>query len=279
MNLEKYNIQNLSLYGLKATRFEAQSLERCFCDIVRAGEKLVCYGYSLTILPRFRSMPQIYAIAESCDIMVADGKGFYHLCQLFGVPLQSDWAVYEVSDQLLSMAEKEGFSVMLLGADVESNRLATDNLRAAYPDAKILDGHHGYFSEEEESSVVDRINAQNPDVLLIGISSPKKEEFVFRNRAKLKARIIVLMGGVIDIYAGKTKAIPPVIKKLCLTWIYRFVQEPRRNRHVVLNGLEMVWLIPAMAWAKWVKKDKNFSIPAFYGVDQKNVGETLGARC
>ncbi len=273
MNLEKYNIQNLSLYGLKATRFEEQNLKRCFCDTVRAGGKLVCYGYSLTILPRFRTMPQIYAIAESCDIMVADGKGFYHLCQLFGVPLQSDWAVYEVSDQLLSMAEKEGFSVMLLGADVESNCLATVNLRGTYPNARILDGHHGYFSETEESAVVEQINAQNPDVLLIGISSPKKEEFVFRNRAHLKARIIVLMGGVIDIYAGKTKPIPPVVKKLCLTWLYRFVQEPRRTRHIVLNGLDVLFrLIPAMAWAKWVKKDKNFSIPAFYGAGLESKG-------
>lgn len=102
---------------------------------------------------------------------------------------------------------------------------------------------------------------------MIGISSPKKEEFVWRNREKLNARVIVLMGGVIDIYAGKTTPIPKIVKKLCLTWLYRFVQEPRRTRHIVLNGLDVLLrLIPAMAWAKWVRKDDDFSIPAFYGI-------------
>ncbi len=271
MNLEKYNIQNLSLYGLKATRFDEKSLERCFCDTIRAGEQQVCYGYSLTLLPRFRDLPQIHRIAETFDIMVADGKGLYHLCRLFGIPLQSDWALYEVTDALLALAEKERFTVMLLGADEESNRRATRNLRGKYPEATILDGHHGYFSKEEEPSVVEQINAQNPDILMIGISSPKKEEFVWRNREKLKARVIIPMGGVIDIYAGKTTPIPPVVKKLCLTWIYRFVQEPRRTRQIIFNGLDVLFrLIPAMAWAKWVRKDPAFSIPAFYGVGSES---------
>ncbi len=267
MDFEKYNIKNLSLFGLTATCFDEQDLARCLCDAIRTGEQLVCFGYSLTLLPRFRVMPQIYKIAESCEIMVSDGKGFYHFCKLFGLPLRSDWAVYEVSDKLLDLAEHNGFSVLLLGSDMESNRLATDNLRGTYPNAKILEGHHGYFKEEDEAKVVEQINALNPDVLLIGISSPKKEEFVWRNRSRLKTKIIVLMGGVIDIYAGKTKPIPPVVKKLCLTWLYRFVQEPRRTRHILFNGLNVIFrLIPALAWARWIKKDKTFSIPAFYGV-------------
>jgi N-acetylglucosaminyldiphosphoundecaprenol N-acetyl-beta-D-mannosaminyltransferase len=183
------------------------------------------------------------------------------------VPLDSDWALYEVTDALLAHSATEGFSVMLLGTDVESNRLATDNLRKAWPGAKILDGHHGFFRQDEESEVIARINEQNPDVLMIGMSSPKKEEFVWRNREKLKAKIVVPMGGVIDIYVGKTSPIPLIIKKLCLTWLYRFVQEPRRTRHIFFNGLNVLFrLIPAMAWAQWIKKDETFSIPAFYGV-------------
>ena len=269
MNLEKYNIQNLSLYGLKASLFDEKSLNRCLCDTIRLGKQIVCYGYSLTILPRFRVMPEIYHIAETFDIMVADGKGFYHLCRLFGIPLESDWALYEVTDALLARAAQENFSVMLLGANEENNQRATRNLREKFPDANILDGLNGYFAEADEGGVVEQINQRNPDVLMIGISSPKKEDFVWRNREKLKARVIVLMGGVIDIYAGKTATIPPVVKNLCLTWLYRFMQEPRRTRHILVNGLDVLFrLIPAMAWAKWVKRDPNFSIPAFYGVDK-----------
>jgi N-acetylglucosaminyldiphosphoundecaprenol N-acetyl-beta-D-mannosaminyltransferase len=267
-------IQNGSLYGLRVTRFSAPELISELSRVIRGKRQATCYGYSLTILPRFRTLPQIYRIAETFEVMVADGKGFYHLCKLFGVPLDSDWALYELTDSLLDQAQSEGFSVMLLGATEESNQDATRHLREKYPGAKILDGINGYFSEQDESAIVGRINAQDPDVLMIGISSPKKEEFVWRNRQKLKARIIVLMGGVIDIYAGKTTPIPKIVKKLCLTWLYRFVQEPLRTRHIVLNGLDVLFrLIPAMAWAKWVRRNPDFSIPAFYGATMDHVSE------
>ena len=260
-------IKNFSLYGLRVTRFSAPDLVNELCCVIREKRQTTCYGYSLTILPRFREMPQIYRIAETFDVMVADGKGFYNLCKLFGVPLVSDWALYELTDALLERSQTENFSVMLLGAKEESNQVATRNLRKKYLGARILNGINGYFLERDEGAIVDRINQQSPDVLMIGISSPKKEEFVWRNREKLNARVIVLMGGVIDIYAEKTTPIPRIIKKLCLTWIYRFVQEPRRTQHIVLNGLDVLFhLIPVMAWAKWIKKDLKFSIPAFYGV-------------
>lgn len=260
-------IQNDSLYGLRVTRFSAPDLMNELCDVIREKRQATCYGYSLTILPRFRTLPQIYRISETFDVMVADGKGFYHLCRLFGIPLESDWALYELTDSLLAQAQAEGFSVMLLGATEESNQAAARNLREKYPGTKILDGMNGYFSEQDEAAIVEQINAKDPDVLMIGMSSPKKEEFVWRNRQKLNARVIVLMGGVIDIYAGRTTPIPKIVKKLCLTWLYRFVQEPLRTRHIVLNGLDVLLrLIPAMAWAKWVRRNSDFSIPAFYGV-------------
>jgi N-acetylglucosaminyldiphosphoundecaprenol N-acetyl-beta-D-mannosaminyltransferase len=267
------DVKNFSLFGLRVTQFSEAGLLRHFNESIRDGRQVICYGYSLTLLPRFRQFPQICHIAETFDIMVADGKGLYHLCKIFGVPLKSDWALYEVTDALLAHSAKEGFSIMLLGTDAESNRRATDNLRKTWPGSRILDGHHGYFSEEEEAAVVERINAQDPDVLMIGMSSPKKEEFVWRNREKLKARVIIPMGGVIDIYAGKTTPIPYIVKKLCLTWLYRFIQEPIRFGYTILDALDVLFrLIPAMAWARWVRKDPAFSIPAFYGVGSESKG-------
>jgi len=262
-----YEIVNRDFFSIRITSFKSADLMRYFSDCIEQGKKTRCYGYSLTLFPRLRELPKIYTATKDYEIMVADGKGLYHLCRMFGIPLESDWALYEVADALLAMADQKAFSVMLLGADEENNKQAVENLRTNYPNAVILDGHHGYFSEEEESAVADQINEQNPDILLIGISSPKKEEFVWRNRDRLNAKIIVLMGGVIDIYAGKTATIPPLVKKLCLTWVYRFVQEPKRTRHIFFNGLHVLFrLIPVLAWARWVKKDPHFSIPAFYGV-------------
>ncbi len=272
MDFKKYNIRNYSFFGLRVTSFDRHSLIQCLIDAVHEGKQLVCFGYSLTLFPRFRELPQIYHISETFEIMVADGKGFYHLCRVLGTPLDSDWALYELTDALLVEANKKQLSVLLLGSDEESNRQATCNLRLQYPSATIKKGFHGYFQKTEEHEIVEYINSQNPDILMIGISSPTKEEFVFRNRAKLNVPVIVPMGGVIDIYAGKTKPIPPVVKNLCLTWLYRFIQEPRRTRIIFRNGMDVLFrLIPVLLWNKWFKRNKVFSIPAFYGVGKKDL--------
>lgn len=267
MNLNEYGITNHSFFGLKVTSFEPADLERLLIDAVRQGEGLTAYGYSLTLLPRFRTMPQIYPIAESCDIMVADGKGLYHLCRWFGVPLRSDWAIYELTDKLLELADRERFSVLLLGADADSNRRAGENLAQRYPGARILDGINGFYDVSREHEVVNSINERNPDILMVGMSSPKKEEFLSRQQRNLKARVIVLIGGVIDIYAGNTSTIPRWVKRLCLTWVYRVLQEPVRTRHILLNGLKVLFgLLPALMWRVVICRNKAFSIPAFYGI-------------
>jgi len=261
-------IKKSSLYGLNVSVFTYEDLVDIFNQSIKKEKQITCYGHSLTAIPRFRVYPQIFRISQKFDIMVPDGKGFYILCRLFGIPLKSDMALYEISDMLLKLANVEGYSVLLLGSDVESNKTATANIKEKYSKAKILEGHHGYFSEQEETSIVNYINSMNPNILLIGMSSPKKEEFFSRNICKINAKVVVLIGGVIDIYAGKTKSIPKFVKVLSLTWIYRFLQEPKRLMPLFTGGISILFkMVPQMIWSRYFKKNDNFSISRYSGMD------------
>jgi len=261
-------IKKSSLYGLDVSVFTYEDLVDIFNQSVKKENQITCYGHSLTAIPRFRIYPQIFKISQKFDIMVPDGKGFYILCRLFGIPLKSDMALYEISDMLLKLANEEGYSVLLLGSDAESNKTATANIKEKYSKAKILEGHHGYFSELEESSVVDYLNLMNPEILLIGMSSPKKEEFFARNIGNINAKVVVLIGGVIDIYAGKTKPIPRYIKVLCLTWIYRFLQEPKRLISLFTGGINILFkMVPQMIWSRYFKKNDDFTIAKYVGLN------------
>jgi len=265
-DLERYDIQNHVLFGLKVSAFDTSGLMRFFAACIEEGGQAVCYGYSLTLLWKFSELPQIPKIANRFEIMVPEGRGFYLLLKMFGVPLRADDSLPEVTVSMLELADEHGYSVMLLGSDEQSNLAASGNIRSRFPNARTLPGMHGYYGPEDEPAVVELINKQRPDILLIGMSSPKKEEFVDRYRHELDARILAPIGGTIDILAGKTKPIPRIVKKLSLTWLYRFCQEPSRLFGPLFRaGMSAIFiLIPRLFWESVVRRNQSFSIPEFY---------------
>ena len=63
----------------------------------------------------------------------------------------------------------------MLGAKEESVQSAANNIEQDHPGIQIVGRQNGYFGVEDEPDIVERINESNADVLLIAISSPKKE--------------------------------------------------------------------------------------------------------
>ncbi len=257
-----------SCHGLKISLFDDDELAAHFLDAVRRRRQTVCYGYSLTLLPRFAQLPHIHRISETFQVMTADGKGFFWLCRWLGIPVRSDATITDAMQLLFRLADEHRLKVMLLGSEPDANRRATERVRADWPRADVLEGHHGFFSLEEEPAVVDLINRRRPDILMLGMSSPKKEEFVERHRARLDVPVILLIGGNIDMLSGRVRPIPRWIKKAGVTWIYRIVQEPRRlGAGMLRNAGSVVFrLFPRLFWEHVVRRNAGFSIPRFYGV-------------
>jgi len=69
------------------------------------------------------------------------------------------------------------------------------------------------FTPEDNEKTAAYINKFKPDILFVGVTSPKKEKFAWEWKDKLDVSLIVPFGGAIDILSGKSKPIPRVIKK------------------------------------------------------------------
>jgi len=262
-------IETNSFLGLKYSLFNLQELKTEIILTIINNRKKVFYGYSLTLLPKFKHYPEIYSYSNQFDYFLADGKGYFFFLRLFGVKLKSDISLPDLANIILDMANKDKFSVLLIGADKKTNSIATKNIKNNYPKAEVFEGIDGYFSKQEEVTIIEKINIMNPDIILIGISSPKKERIAYEWKEILNCKIIVPCGGVIDVLAGKTKREPFIVKKLGLTWLYRVVQEPiRLFKPLLIGGISVVFfLIPKILFEVVIKKNKEFSIPNFYGID------------
>jgi len=75
---------------------------------------------------------------------------------------------------------------------------------------------------------INYINTFRPDIIWVGLSSPKQDYLMYEYYNKLERGVMVGVGGVFDYLAGKTKISPEWIKKIGFRWLYRFLQEPGR---------------------------------------------------
>lgn len=262
-------IKYIDFYGLKLSIIEKDPLLDQICNTIINDGKLVIFGYSLGSFRILKRYPIMYSFAwEKADIMMVDGRGLYVLGKLLGFPFKEDLSIPQLSNELLLLADQKNFSILLLGTEADINNTATQKIRNKFRNITVFDGIDGFFKIEEEEEIVNKINSVNPDILFVGISSPKKEEFIARWKDKLNVRIILLCGGVIDIFAGDKKQTPNWLKKIGGASIYRFIQEPGRLYKYFFPFILffLFSFLPAIIYQVILKRNIDFSIPKYYKV-------------
>lgn len=195
-------------------------------------------GVNLDQLVKMHKEPEFAKIILSCDQITADGMPIVWMSRLFGDPLPERVPSVDIMNALLPVAAAKGYRVFLLGAKEESLQAARRSLEARLPGLQIVGARNGYFKEDDEAGIVAEINAARADILLIAITSPKKELFVERNRAALTVPFVMGVGGAFDIEAGLFTRAPRLLQKVGLEWSWRFIQEPKRMGPRIVEDLK-----------------------------------------
>jgi len=261
-------IEQLDFYGLKVSDFELEELHDYYDKTISNSNTIVCYGYSFGIIPFFKKYRDLYSIINSFDINVTDGTHFYWFMNYLGFNLRTFLSIPFMTIDALEYANRNGKSVLLLGADSVTNKTATNNLRERYPNIHFFKGQSGYFDEKEEVPIADYIKNCKPNILLIGISSPKKERFAFKYREQLGSNIIFPCGGMIDVFSGKVKLASPILKKVGLATFIRIIQEPRRQLflNLWLTYETLGKIVPKTLLEIKIKHNHEYFLPSIYGI-------------
>ncbi len=136
--------------------------------------------------------------------------------------------------------EKNIFFV--LGSTEENIKKTVAKLRELFPDIRIGGFHHGYFGKDEE--IIQKINSADTDILIIGMGSPKQEFWVGKNRELLNVKIIMCVGGLLDVLAEKVKRAPVWMQRIGLEWFWRLIHEPRRLwKRYIVDDMKFFYLL------------------------------------
>jgi N-acetylglucosaminyldiphosphoundecaprenol N-acetyl-beta-D-mannosaminyltransferase len=266
-------MEHVDFFGLKVSNFTKEDFRNYIINSIKTKRKTVIYGYSLGLITQFKINPEIYTYANKFNILVIDGTWFLWLLKMYHISIKFVISIPQTVYFLLDLANQNGYSIMLVGADANTNTRAESSIRSKYPLARIISGVDGYFTDE--NIVLQRINKERPDIIFLGISSPKKEKLATVLNEKSSSVVIVPCGGMIDVLSGKVKSTPTVLKVLGLATIVRVLQEPKRLLRRNLWEINQIFfkLFPKTIYNTLIKRNSNFKIHSIFIKDnEKDLG-------
>lgn len=186
------------------------------------------------------------------DIINADGQAVVWASNFLGKPLKERVAGIDLMANLVDMAHRNNYKIFLFGAKEEVVKTVVEKYSETYSPNIIAGYRNGYFEASEEEAIAHQIADSGTQMLFVAISSPIKENFLYKYRDVLKnVNLIMGVGGSFDVFAGKTKRAPIWMQNAGLEWFYRFLQEPKRmwKRYLVGNS-KFIYLVMKERFSK-----------------------------
>ncbi|MFK7913289.1 MAG: WecB/TagA/CpsF family glycosyltransferase [Pseudomonadales bacterium] len=179
---------------------------------------------------------------SSSDLILADGMSVVWASKLGPYTLPERVAGIDLMHDIMRNGAAHGHRVFLLGAKQAVCDEVAKRASADYPGIVIAGQRNGYFDDPDEAAIVAEINAAQPDVLFVAMTSPKKERFMARWEDTLTVPVIHGVGGSFDVYAGVVSRAPEWMQRTGLEWLHRVLQEPGRmwRRYLTTNSLFVI---------------------------------------
>jgi N-acetylglucosaminyldiphosphoundecaprenol N-acetyl-beta-D-mannosaminyltransferase len=144
--------------------------------------------------------------------------------------------------------------VFLLGAAHGVADRAATNIHRRWPGVKVVGTYSPPLGFEnnpsENQSILDRIAANKPDMLIVGLGAPKQELWVHAHRCQIATPVALCVGATIDFLAGEKQRAPVWMRRVGLEWLHRLVSEPRR---LAKRYMRDAWIFPQLMWQEWIK--------------------------
>jgi len=120
-----------------------------------------------------------------------------------------------------------------------------ERLRCRFPGIKVVGSFTPPFrplEPSEQLALEEQMETTLPDIVWVGLSTPKQEKFMAENFRRLPCKVMIGVGAAFDIHTGRVHDAPQWIKEAGLQWAHRLCQEPRRlwKRYLVNNSAFLV---------------------------------------
>lgn len=244
----------VSLMGLRLACVDARAVIDHIFDTLQAGRGGWLVTANLDFLRRYVHDPEARALYDAASMRVADGMPLVWACRLQGDRLPERVSGSSLLWPLVERAARENRSVYLLGGAPGVNARAGKVLVGRYPSLRLCGGCSPLIGSPPSSGDVKAILSDlcrtQPNILLVGLGSPKQEQLIRVLREHLPSTWMVGVGISFSFVTGDLRRAPDWMCRMGIEWVYRMLQEPRRlaKRYVVDDLPFALRLFPSALW-------------------------------
>jgi N-acetylglucosaminyldiphosphoundecaprenol N-acetyl-beta-D-mannosaminyltransferase len=189
-----------------------------------------------------RSSRELLSIHDRAGLVITDGMPLVWLAWLRGYTACERLSGADFVDYICKLSEERGWRNYFYGGKPGIAELMVSRLREKYPALPVAGTDCPPFSkltEAEKAETAKRILSTGPNIVWVGLSTPKQELWMSEFEELLPGTILVGVGAAFDFHAGAVKRAPRWMQSAGLEWFYRLASEPRRlwRRYVVLAPL------------------------------------------
>ena len=175
-------------------------------------------------------------ILNSADFCLCEGRGLQLAARFLGKKLKENIAGVDLIYKLNLESGVKNHRIFLLGGEKEVVKKAGVKLGK-----NVVGAEHGY---QDLKKIIEKINKIEPDILLVGLGSPKQEKWIYENLKKMPSvKIAIGVGGAFDFISGRMKRAPKFFQKIGLEWLWRLILQPWRIKRIYNGVVKFSWLI------------------------------------
>jgi N-acetylglucosaminyldiphosphoundecaprenol N-acetyl-beta-D-mannosaminyltransferase len=236
----------VDILGVAVSAVNLQQVLASFDEwIARRENAYVCVTPAHSVMDCYRD-PELRSIFNASGLTVPDGMSLVWLLRLYGYRKAGRVYGPDLMRAVCERSVEAGWSHLLYGGGPGVPETLKARLEASFPGIRIVGTYSPPFralTESEDTDIIRRINDLQPDILWLGVSSPKQERWMRDHLGKAQATVMVGVGAAFDFLSGSKRQAPYWIQRSGLEWLFRLFSEPKRLWPRYRQYPRFVWLV------------------------------------
>jgi N-acetylglucosaminyldiphosphoundecaprenol N-acetyl-beta-D-mannosaminyltransferase len=224
-------VQQVNILGVRVSAINMSLALNAIAKWTDSDDRnFVCVTGVHGVMESYRD-PTLRNVHNAAGLVTPDGMplvwlgrmmGFAQMDRVYGPDLMlavCDWSV------------GKGYSHFFYGGAPQVPEKLAEELTDRFPGLKVAGTYSPPFREltpDEDTRIIEMINASDAQIVWIGISTPKQELWMSSHLERLRVPVLIGVGAAFDIHSGLKPQAPIWMRHSGLEWLFRLTTEPRR---------------------------------------------------
>jgi N-acetylglucosaminyldiphosphoundecaprenol N-acetyl-beta-D-mannosaminyltransferase len=232
--------EQVNVLGVGVHAVDMQSTASLFEARIRSGEKgYVCLTGVHGIMEAQRD-PGLKSIFSEALLVAPDGMPTVWIGHIQGFPAMQRVFGPDLMVDILGRGEFRNCVHFFCGGEPGVAESLRDAMLRRFPWVQIAGTYSPPFrpmTAMEQSALEVQVRSLRPDIIWVGLSTPKQERFMARYLPVLDTKLMIGVGAAFLFHTGAIQDSPKWVKSAGLQWLHRLLQEPSRlwKRYVLNN--------------------------------------------